>query len=323
MTVTSCCRLASIRVTCQIAEMLSQAGCTVWQVYWITCGCTGTPAKKAPDLKGSRQCPFVVVPCIKLWIRIQCWFLCQVRHAFKQSSAAATWWVQVTALMFDCPAMVAAHLREDEQWPHMGVCVALADCLHALLHLLCCALHAGRFIMQRIPQHRQASAGQHRPAHMGSLRTLVGTFFLPLRANSRLTKMQCRCWLHIACQLLKPGLQTRCEQGGVPDKANERHVLRVGTCDEAAEMALQVHQDVCPADVVAEDHSCTRQAHSWDKRAERLKLQAACSLCLAWDCGRLGQGSVLCIVLKALCSAPGALLEAQAPQAGAHQRLAG
>ena len=52
-----------MRVTCHTAEMLSQAGCTECQVYWITHGCTGTPARKAPVLKGSKQCPFVVVPC--------------------------------------------------------------------------------------------------------------------------------------------------------------------------------------------------------------------------------------------------------------------
>ena len=62
--VTLCCRLASMRARCHAAEMLSQEGCTLQGVYWITTGCTGTPARKAPVLKGSRQCPLVVVPCL-------------------------------------------------------------------------------------------------------------------------------------------------------------------------------------------------------------------------------------------------------------------
>ena len=33
--------------------------------YFKTMGCTGQPARKAPDLNGSRNCPFVVVPCRK------------------------------------------------------------------------------------------------------------------------------------------------------------------------------------------------------------------------------------------------------------------
>ena len=62
--VTLCRRLASRRPTWRTADMLSHEGCMLRGVYRMTTGCTGAPARKAPVLKGSRQCPFVVVPCV-------------------------------------------------------------------------------------------------------------------------------------------------------------------------------------------------------------------------------------------------------------------
>lgn len=35
-------------------------------LYCSTTGCTGTPARKAPVLNGSRPLPLVVVPCVGL-----------------------------------------------------------------------------------------------------------------------------------------------------------------------------------------------------------------------------------------------------------------
>ena len=44
---------------------------------------------------------------------------------------------------------------------------------------------------------------------------------------------------------------------GVRDEANEGGVLGVGAGHKAAEVALQVDEDVAPADVVADDDACT------------------------------------------------------------------
>lgn len=52
-----------MRNTCQKASMLSQEGETLPVLYLIIHGCTGTPARNAPDLNGSSSFPLVVVPC--------------------------------------------------------------------------------------------------------------------------------------------------------------------------------------------------------------------------------------------------------------------
>ena len=56
-------RLASSSRTCQSASTDSQAGEKRPGPYCRITGCTGAPARNAPDLNGSKPSPFVVVPC--------------------------------------------------------------------------------------------------------------------------------------------------------------------------------------------------------------------------------------------------------------------